>query len=118
MPKLEVFENEYPDRDYEICITCPEFTAVCPRTGQPDFGVIRIRYVPDKWCIELKSLKLYYQSYRDVGIFHEHVTNRILDDFVEAVQPRRVEITGDFNVRGGIETVVTACYPDGVEFSS
>ena len=118
MSKLEVFENEYPDRDYEICITSPEFTAVCPRTGQPDFGVITIRYVPDRWCVELKSLKLYYQSFRDVGIFHEHVTNRILDDFVEAVRPRRVEITGDFNVRGGIKTVVTVRYPEGFELSS
>ena len=110
MPLLEVFENQYPDRDYEIEIICPEFTCVCPKTGQPDFATIRLKYVPDKLCIELKSLKLYIFSYRDVGTFHEHVTNKILDDIVEAISPRRAEVVGDFNVRGGIKTVVRAVY--------
>ena len=108
--KLEVFPNQYPGREYEINITCPEFTAVCPRTGQPDFATIRITYVPDESIIELKSLKLYMFSYRDKGIFHEHVTNQILDDIVEACRPVRCEVVGDFNVRGGIKTVVRASY--------
>ncbi|GAB4119022.1 MAG: preQ(1) synthase [Acidobacteriota bacterium] len=107
---LETFPNQYPGRPYEVHITCPEFTAVCPRTGQPDFATIRITYVPDQKIVELKSLKLYLQSYRDQGIFHEHVTNRILDDFVAASEPLRCEVVGDFNVRGGIKTVVTARY--------
>lgn len=110
MSVLEVFENPYPDRDYEIDITCPEFTCVCPRTGQPDFGVIHIKYVPDRLCIELKSLKLYMFSYRNEGAFHEHVTNKILDDIVAACSPRRAEVVGDFNVRGGIKTIVRATY--------
>lgn len=108
--KLETFENRYPDREYEIDISCPEFTCVCPKTGQPDFGTIRIKYVPGRLCIELKSLKLYIYSYRNVGTFHEHVTNKILDDIVSACGPVRAEVTGDFNVRGGIKTVVTASY--------
>ncbi len=108
--KLETFKNQYPGRDYEIEITCPEFTCVCPRTGQPDFGVIRIKYVPDELCIELKSLKLYISSYRNVGEFHEHVTNKILDDIVEASKPIRAEVVGDFNVRGGIKTIIRASY--------
>lgn len=107
---LETFENQYPERDYEISISCPEFTAVCPKTGQPDFATIHIKYVPDKLCVELKSLKLYMFSYRDVGEFHEHVTNKILDDIVETCSPRRAEVKGDFNVRGGIKTLVTANY--------
>ncbi len=107
---LETFPNQYPGRRYEVHITCPEFTAVCPRTGQPDFATIRITYVPDRKIVELKSLKLYLHSYRDQGIFHEHVTNRILDDFVAACEPLRCEVVGDFNVRGGIKTVVTARY--------
>lgn len=107
---LEVVENEYAGREYEVNITCPEFTAVCPRTGQPDFATIRIEYSPDKWLVELKSLKLYLFSFRDQGIFHEHVTNRILDDFVAACDPLRCQVTGDFNVRGGIKTVVKARY--------
>ncbi len=111
MAKIETFENAYPKRDYEINITCPEWTAVCPKTGQPDFGTIEITYVPDQRCIELKSLKLYIFSFRDMGIFHETVTNRILDDLVEACRPRRAEVQGRFNVRGGITTVVTARYP-------
>lgn len=107
---LETFKNSYPERDYEISISCPEFTAVCPKTGQPDFATIHINYVPDKLCIELKSLKLYMFSYRDVGEFHEHVTNKILDDIVATCSPRKAEVVGDFNVRGGIKTVVTAKY--------
>ena len=108
--KLEVFPNQYPGREYEINITCPEFTAVCPRTGQPDFATIRITYVPDESIIELKSLKLYMFSYRDKGIFHEHVTNQILDDIIGACRPVRCEVVGDFSVRGGIKTVVRASY--------
>lgn len=108
--KLEVVPNQYPDREYEVAISCPEFTAVCPKTGQPDFATIYITYVPDQTIVELKSLKLYLFTYRDQGIFHEHVTNKILDDFVEACSPRRCEVRGDFNVRGGIKTVVTASY--------
>ena len=107
---LETFPNPEPGREYEIHFTCPEFTCVCPRTGQPDFATIRITYVPDKTCVELKSLKLYLWSYRDEGQFHEAVTNRILDDLVAATRPRRMEVEGDFNVRGGIHTVVKARY--------
>src|SRR6266508_1254231 len=106
--ELETFSNPRPERDYEISMECPEFTCVCPRTGQPDFATIRINYVPDKLCVELKSLKLYLWSYRDEGAFHEAVTNRILDDLALAMQPRRLQVIGDFNVRGGIHTVVTA----------
>ncbi|MDA2931072.1 preQ(1) synthase [Acidobacteria bacterium AH-259-O06] len=108
--KLETFPNQYPGREYEINIKCPEFTAVCPKTGQPDFGTIHINYVPDHKIIELKSLKLYMFSYRDQGIFHEHVTNAILDDIVAACEPIRCEVIGDFNARGGIKTVVRAKY--------
>lgn len=105
--ELETFPNPNPDRDYVIAFDCPEFTCVCPRTGQPDFATIRIRYVPDQTCVELKSLKLYLWSYRDEGAFHEAVTNRILDDIAGACAPRFIEVVGDFNVRGGIHTVVT-----------
>lgn len=105
--QLEVFPNPHPDRDYLISFECPEFTCLCPRTGQPDFAAVRIRYVPDQRCVELKSLKLYLWSYRDQGAFHEAVTNRILDDIVAATQPRFIEVVGDFFVRGGIHTVVT-----------
>jgi 7-cyano-7-deazaguanine reductase len=104
---LETFPNPNPERDYEIHFTCPEFTCLCPRTGQPDFATVEIRYVPDGLCVELKSLKLYLWSFRDEGHFHEAVTNRILDDLVAAVAPRRITVTGDFYVRGGIHTVVT-----------
>ena len=107
---LETFENQYPDREYEIDISCPEFTCVCPKTGQPDFATINLKYVPDKLCIELKSLKLYMFSYRNEGAFHEHITNKILDDIVEACSPIRAQVTGDFNLRGGIKTVVKAEY--------
>ena len=109
-PSLETTKNEYQGREYEVEIVCPEFTCVCPRTGQPDFATIRIRYVPDVTIVELKSLKLYLASFRDQGIFHEHVTNRILDDFVAASQPIRCTVEGDFNVRGGIKTTVRAEY--------
>jgi 7-cyano-7-deazaguanine reductase len=104
--KLETFPNPRPGRSYEIRFSCPEFTCLCPLTGQPDFAVVRIRYVPRDLCVELKSLKLYLWSFRDEGHFHEAVTNRILDDLVEAVEPRWIEIEGDFAVRGGIRTVV------------
>jgi 7-cyano-7-deazaguanine reductase len=109
--QLETFPNSHPGRDYTIVHTCPEFTALCPKTGQPDFGTIRISYVPDQLCVELKSLKLYLWSFRDEGAFHEAVTNRILDDLVAAVKPRKAEVAGDFFVRGGIHTVVVARHP-------
>ena len=108
--RLEVVPNPHPDRDYEVAMAIPEFTCLCPVTGQPDFATIRIRYVPDQHLVELKSLKLYMWSYRDEGAFHEDVTNRILDDLVAAVRPRWAEVTGDFNVRGGIKTEVRATY--------
>jgi len=103
---LETFPNPAPERDYEIDFEAPEFTCVCPMTGQPDFATIRIRYVPDQRCVELKSLKLYLWSYRDEGAFHEAVTNRIADDLVAALDPRFIEVEGDFYVRGGIKTKV------------
>ena len=108
---LETFPNPRPGRDYEIAFECPEFTCLCPRTGQPDFATIRITYTPADTCVELKSLKLYLWSFRDEGHFHEDVTNRILDDLVAAVAPRRMTVVGDFFVRGGIHTVVTAKHP-------
>lgn len=107
---LEVFPNPNPERDYEIHFECPEFTCLCPRTGQPDFATIDIRYVPDKLCLELKSIKLYLWSYRNEGAFHEAVTNKILDDFVSACKPRSMKVVGDFYVRGGIHTVVSVEY--------
>ena len=107
---LETFPNPNPERDYTIEMECPEFTSVCPRTGQPDFGTIRISYVPNQKCIELKSFKLYLWSYRQEGIFYEAATNKILDDLVAACAPRRLKVVGDFRMRGGIRTVVTATY--------
>jgi 7-cyano-7-deazaguanine reductase len=107
---LETFPNPRPERDYEISIHCPEFTSVCPKTGLPDFGEIRISYVPDAQCLELKSLKYYLIEFRNRGIFYENVTNQILDDLVSALQPRRMTVVGDFSVRGGIKTLVTAQY--------
>jgi 7-cyano-7-deazaguanine reductase len=107
---LEAVANPHPDRDYEVAMALPEFTCLCPITGQPDFATIRIRYVPDQHLVELKSLKLYMWSYRDEGTFHEDVTNRILNDLVAAIRPRWAEVTGDFNVRGGIKTDVRAAY--------
>jgi 7-cyano-7-deazaguanine reductase len=111
---LETFPNPRPDRDYEIAIDCPEFTSMCPKTGLPDFGTIRIRYTPDQTCVELKSLKYYLLEYRSRGIFYEAATNQILDDLVEACRPRRMTIEGDFSARGGITTRVTARYPGDV----
>jgi len=108
--QLQTFPNPNPERDYEISFECPEFTCVCPMTGQPDFATLRIRYVPDRLCVELKSLKLYLWSFREEGAFHEAVTNRILDDLVAAIRPRRMTVVGDFSVRGGIHTVVTAAH--------
>jgi len=107
-PKLEVFENPCPGRDYCITIRCPEFTSVCPRTGQPDFGEIVVEYRPEKLCVELKSLKFYMQSYRNRGIFYEALTNEILDDLVAACRPRWMKITSRFTPRGGITTQVSA----------
>ena len=107
---LETVPNPHPDRDYEIQLTAPEFTCLCPITGQPDFATIRIRYGPDLLLVELKSLKLYLWSYRDQGGFHEDVANRIMDDFVAAARPRWVEVIGDFNVRGGIKSEIRATY--------
>jgi len=106
--EFELFENPRPQREYNITIRCPEFTSVCPKTGQPDFGEIVIEYCPDKLCIELKSLKFYMQSYRNKGIFYERLTNDILDDLTEACRPRRMKITARFTPRGGITTEVTA----------
>ena len=105
---LETFENQFPDRNYTIETICPEFTSLCPKTGQPDFGTLTFTYTPDRKCVELKSLKLYIWSFRDEGHFHEDVTNRILDDLVRAVKPRFMRLTARFYVRGGIFTNVVA----------
>ncbi len=109
---LETFPNPRPGRDYEVRFEAPEFTCLCPKTGQPDFATIRIRYSPEETCVELKSLKLYLWSFRDEGAFHEAVTHKILDDLVAATNPKRMVVEGDFYVRGGIHTVVEARYPD------
>lgn len=106
--QLETFANPNPERDYEVSFECPEFTCLCPMTGQPDFATLRIQYVPDRLCVELKSLKLYLWSFRNEGHFHEAVTNRILNDLIRAIKPRTMSVVGDFYVRGGIHTVVTA----------
>ena len=103
---LEVAQNEYADRDYEIVISIPEFNCVCPKTGLPDFGTINIKYIPNEYIVELKSLKLYIVKYRLLGIFHENVTNKILDDLTMALQPRKISVFGDFKPRGGIKTTV------------
>jgi 7-cyano-7-deazaguanine reductase len=105
---LETFDNQYPDREYTIEIVCPEFTSVCPKTGQPDFGTLTITYCPARKCIELKSLKLYLQQYRNRGIFYEHATNHILDDLTAVAQPRWMTLQAAFTPRGGISTTVTA----------
>lgn len=110
-PELETFPNQRTERDYQIHIEVPEFTSMCPKTGQPDFGTIIIDYVPGELCVELKSLKLYMQSFREMGIFYENVTNRILEDFVAACKPRRAVVTADFKPRGGISTRVRVEYP-------
>jgi 7-cyano-7-deazaguanine reductase len=107
---LETFDNQYPGRNYTIEIVCPEFTSVCPKTGQPDFGTLTFAYVPDQRCIELKSLKLYLQQFRNEGIYYEHVTNRILDDMVAMLRPRQMRLTAAFTARGGITTTVTATF--------
>lgn len=106
--KIETFKNLYPNRDYTITITCPEFTSVCPKTGLPDFGTITIEYVPSRLCIELKSLKYYLLQYRNKGIFYESVVNKILDDLVKATKSKQMIISGNFTSRGGISTVVSA----------
>ena len=108
---IETFPNPRPGRDYEIAIDVPEFTSLCPKTGMPDFGEIRITYVPNDRCIELKSLKYYFLDFRNRGIFYEAVTNQILDDLVAACEPRRMTVVGDFSPRGGIKTVITASHP-------
>ena len=108
--QLDTFPNPAADRDYEIAFDCPEFTCLCPLTGQPDFARFTIRYVPDQLCVELKSLKLYLWSFRDEGAFHEKVTNRILDDIVKVTRPRRLTVEGDWFIRGGIGTRVTVTY--------
>lgn len=109
LPKLECFKNQF--KNYEITVSIPEFTSVCPRTGLPDFGVITIRYTPDIWCVELKSLKMYILAYRNLGIFYENTVNRILRDFVKVSKPIQAVVTGEFNVRGGMKSVVEATYP-------
>jgi 7-cyano-7-deazaguanine reductase len=110
MARLETFPNPHPGRDYTIEHTCPEFTSVCPKTGQPDFATIRITYVANRRCVELKSLKIYLQSFRNEGIFYEDVVNVILDDLVRALRPRRLTVEGSFSVRGGISSIVTATH--------
>jgi 7-cyano-7-deazaguanine reductase len=107
---LETFDNSYPEREYTIEIVCPEFTSVCPKTGQPDFGTLTIEYVPGAKCMELKSLKLYLQQYRNEGVFYENLTNRILDDLAAVLHPRRLALTASFSARGGITTRVTAVF--------
>jgi len=109
-PKIETWKNQYPDRDYTIILDIPEFTCICPKTGLPDFATIKIEYAPIAYCVELKSFKMYTIFYRNIGIFHEHLTNKMLDDFVNACQPRWARITSEFNPRGGIKTSVTREY--------
>ncbi len=109
-PKIGVWKNQYADKDYSITLDIPEFTCICPKTGLPDFANIKIEYSPDQYCIELKSFKLYTISYRNIGVFHEHLVNKILEDFVKAAGPRRVKITAEFNPRGGIKTTVSREY--------
>jgi len=111
--QLETFANQFPARDYQIEIVCPEFTSVCPKTGQPDFGTLTFRYVPDKLCVELKSLKLYLQSFRNEGIFYENVSNRILDDLVAVLKPRRMTLVANFTPRGGISSRIVVSHPSG-----
>ncbi|MBS3906602.1 MAG: NADPH-dependent 7-cyano-7-deazaguanine reductase QueF [Syntrophaceae bacterium] len=109
LPRIECFENQY--KNYEITISIPEYTSVCPKSGLPDFGTITIRYIPDKWCVELKSLKEYILAYRNLGIFYENAVNRILRDFVSASKPVWAKVTGEFNVRGGMKSTIEASYP-------
>jgi len=109
LPTLECFENQF--KNYDITISIPEYTSVCPRTGMPDFGTITIRYTPDQWCVELKSLKMYILAYRNLGIFYENAVNRILRDFIKASKPIQAVVTGEFNVRGGMKSIIEASYP-------
>ena len=109
-PKIEVFQNKYSDREYVVNLETDEFTCICPKTGLPDFATIRIEYTPDKRCIELKSFKLYLVSFRNTGIFHEHVTNKILDDLVKACRPRYMKLEMEYKLRGGIKTTTKAAY--------
>ena len=109
---LEVVENQYSDRNFKVKVSVPEFSCVCPRTGMPDYATIDIHYIPDKYIVELKSLKLYMVGFRNLGIFHEHVTNKIMDDFKKASSPRKIEVWGRFNPRGGICTVVESRWPE------
>jgi len=111
MPDIEVWENQYSDRDYIVELTIPEFTCICPKTALPDFAVIKVSYRPAKVCLELKSLKMYLVEYRHIGIFHEHLVNKLLDDFVKACKPRWMKVEVVMNPRGGISTTVTAQYP-------
>lgn len=108
--RLEAFENQYPQKDYWVTFACPEFTSLCPRTDQPDFGTITIRYIPDRKCLEAKSLKLYLFSYRNTGIFNEDAVNKILDDIVKTCHPRKAEVRGEFHPRGGISISVEVSY--------
>lgn len=112
-PSIEVWKNEYADRDYIVRLEIPEFTCVCPKTGLPDFATIYVEYIPDQVCLELKSLKMYLLVYREVGIFHEHLVNKLLDDFVKASQPRWMKLQVDMNPRGGIRTLVESEYTAG-----
>lgn len=109
-PKIDVFKNQYPDKEYAVSLEIPEFTCICPKTGLPDFAQIKIDYSPDRYCVELKSFKMYTIFYRNIGIFHENVINRFLDDFINAVNPKWAKITGVFNPRGGITTTVSREY--------
>ena len=109
---METFDNQFPQRDYTIEIRCPEFTSVCPKTGQPDFGTIIFQYVPDKVCVELKSLKMYLQAFRNEGIFYEAVTNRIMDDFLAVVKPRRATVESRWTPRGGLHSNIIVRYPE------
>ena len=115
---LETFDNQYPERDYAVEIVCPEFTSICPKTGQPDFGTLSFTYTPAAKCVELKSLKLYLQKFRDEGIFYETVTNAILDDVVAVLAPRRMTLVAAFTARGGITTTVTATFENEIESES
>jgi len=109
-PTIETWRNQYLDKEYKINLEISEFTCICPKTGLPDFATIYIEYSPDKLCVELKSLKMYFIAYRNVGVFHEHLVNKALDDFVTACRPRQAKVRGEFNVRGGIKTTVNAEY--------
>ncbi|MDP2939545.1 MAG: preQ(1) synthase [Candidatus Omnitrophota bacterium] len=111
-PEIEVWQNQYPHKEYLVSLDTSEFTCICPKTGLPDFARIKIQYIPHKFCLELKSFKLYLTSYRNVGIFHEHLANKILDDFVKACKPRFARIEVEMNVRGGIKTMVSVMYKE------